>query len=205
MLRKIPWVASIAAVIFLVWSLAVGSSGPAGANGNATFTANQGTPGSSAWPVSGTVGVNNFPTNQTVSGTVGVSGPLPAGTNNIGDVGISGTPTVLNGDKTTAYVGSTQTLAPSASIGFALPDASPYREVTLYLHESGVQTPCNVDVLLGTVFSDTQVILFSGQANANGDVVHTIDPSPPNINIGFNNHDATNSCTVTWELVGRAN
>lgn len=41
--------------------------------GSATITANQGTPGTTPWPVTGTVNVGNFPSSMNVSGTVAAS------------------------------------------------------------------------------------------------------------------------------------
>lgn len=41
-----------------------------GGPGSATITANQGTPGTTPWPVTGTVNVGNFPSSTNVSGTV---------------------------------------------------------------------------------------------------------------------------------------
>lgn len=70
----------------LVWdpgSLAwVAETQPSGGGGGGTVTANQGTAGTSMWkvdgsgvtqPVSGSVGINNWPSTQQVSGTVGVN------------------------------------------------------------------------------------------------------------------------------------
>jgi hypothetical protein len=53
------------------------SSSSSNAPGNATITANQGTPGTTPWPVAGTVDVRNFPSSTNVSGTVAAtqSGP----------------------------------------------------------------------------------------------------------------------------------
>ena len=94
----------------LAGSLLFSTSGSASASApSPTLTANQGSPGTQgAWkvdgsgvtqPVSGTVGVNDFPTTQTVTGninaaqtgiwTVGLSGSLPAGANDIGTVHVA--------------------------------------------------------------------------------------------------------------------
>ena len=93
-IRKSPWVVWAGGFGFLVASLIVGSLqvASAGPSVSGAVTANQGSAGGSPWPVSGTVGVNNFPNTQSVSGTVGVSSlpPLSSGTNNIGSVGLSG-------------------------------------------------------------------------------------------------------------------
>lgn len=104
----------------LVGSLLFSTSGSASATSpsppSPTFTANQGSPGTQgAWkvdgsgvtqPVSGTVGVNNFPATQAVTGgvnaaqsgtwNVGLSGSLPSGTNDIGTVHVA-SPTLDSG------------------------------------------------------------------------------------------------------------
>ena len=127
-----PWFLWIGGACFLVGSLVAGSVGLAssapGPTVSGTVTANQGTPGSSSWPVSSsqsgtwqqeiTDGTNviGTPTNplrtdptgsttQPVSGTVGlssgssvgISGALPAGSNDIGTVHVAApTPFVVS-------------------------------------------------------------------------------------------------------------
>lgn len=87
MSRKVPWIVSVVAFCILGGALGVSSIGLVSAStGNPTMTANQGASGTQAWkvdgsgvtqPVSGSVGVNNFPSTQAVSGTVDV-GNLPS-------------------------------------------------------------------------------------------------------------------------------
>jgi len=106
--RKAPWVISVASLGMLIGAVVVESVGPASAAPpvlslpvSGTVTANQGTAGTSAWPiigsvsvsnfpstqpVSGSVSVSNFPSTQTVSGNVGITSSLPEGTNDIGEV-----------------------------------------------------------------------------------------------------------------------
>ena len=132
------WFLWIGGACFLAGSLVAGSYGLAasaasGPTVSGTVTANQGTPGSSNWPVSAsqsgtwkqeiTDGSNvlGTPTNplrtdptgtttQPVSGTVGLS----AGSNNVGNVGISGPlPAGTNN------IGTVQVASPSPALGSA--------------------------------------------------------------------------------------
>jgi hypothetical protein len=99
MLHKSRWLLCVAAGGFLAGSIAVGSltSASAGPAVSGTVVANQGTPGTSAWPVSASqtgawnVGVAGaLPAGTNTIGKVGVTGALPAGTNTIGSVGVTG-------------------------------------------------------------------------------------------------------------------
>jgi len=104
-LRKAPWVFSVLAIGFEIGSIAVLSFGPPSAAPSppatpsipvsGTVTANQGTAGTAAWPVSGTVGVSSLPSLPAGSadiGNVGITGELPTGSNNIGEVSVSNLP-----------------------------------------------------------------------------------------------------------------
>ena len=122
--RKAPWVISVASLGMLIGAVIVESVGPASAAPpplslpvSGTVTANQGAAGSSAWPISGIVGVSslpslpagsnnigevsvsNLPTTQNVSGNVGITGSLPAGSNDIGTVNVAA-PSLIIGNAT---------------------------------------------------------------------------------------------------------
>jgi hypothetical protein len=135
-LHRRPWFLWIGGACFLVGSLVAGSvslasSAASGPSVSGTVIANQGTAGSSSWPVSAsqsgtwqqeiTDGTNvlGTPTNplrtdptgtttQPVSGSVGLS----AGSNDIGNVGISGSLPAGSNDIGTVHVAS-----PSQMIG----------------------------------------------------------------------------------------
>ena len=76
------WFLWIGGACFLVGSLVAGSVGLASSATTAGPTVNQGAPGSSPWPVS-------------ASGNVGLSGPLPAGSNDIGTVHVAAPKSVI--------------------------------------------------------------------------------------------------------------
>jgi len=82
-IRKNPWVLWAGGLVFVIASLVFGSlrvasAAPPGLQG-LPVTANQGTAGSAPWPVSatGTIGVNNFPATQNVSGSIQVDETQP--------------------------------------------------------------------------------------------------------------------------------
>ena len=109
MLRRLPRKAAVGVLGFIAGSLAVGILlGPASATSpsasaastppsppvfsvTGTVNANQGTPGSQPWPVTGTLGVSNLPSTQQVSGTVGVNN-FPSTQQVSGTVGVNNFP-----------------------------------------------------------------------------------------------------------------
>jgi hypothetical protein len=110
MAQRRPWFLWIGGACFLVGSLVAGSVGFAASAGAPNFTANQGSAGSSSWPVTASQGtgtgsggawkVDGSGVTQPVSGTVGVSN-LPA-TQNVSidpshnSVSVSNLPAVQN-------------------------------------------------------------------------------------------------------------
>jgi hypothetical protein len=136
--RRGGWFLWIGGACFLAGSLVAGSFGLAssaspGPTVQGTVTANQGTPGSSSWPLSASqsgtwqqeitdgtnvLGTPSNPlrtdptgtTTQPVSGTVG----LGAGSNDIGNVGISGSLPAGSND-----IGTVQVASPSPTMGSA--------------------------------------------------------------------------------------
>jgi hypothetical protein len=136
MAQRRPWFLWIGGACFLVGSLVAGSvslasSAAPGPTVQGTVTANQGTPGSSSWPVSAsqsgtwqqeiTDGTNvlGTPTNplrtdptgtttQPVSGNVGISGSLPAGSNDIGTVHVASPSQMIGSEGCFVASGSTQ-------------------------------------------------------------------------------------------------
>ena len=133
-LRKSPLVLSVAAVGFLVGSVVVGSFGvaTAGPTVKRSVTANQGTPGSSPWLVSGNVGLaGSLPTGSNTIGNVGVTGSLPAGTNNIGHVNVNNFPATqaISAGGTVISTGS-QTIVAGGTGGMSgLADTSAVKEI----------------------------------------------------------------------------
>lgn len=131
----------IGGVCFLAGSLAVGITGLASASaGPSTVIANQGAAGTSPWPVSGVLGISNFPSgydvnnfpsgfnvnnwplSQAVSGTVGldpahngVSVNFPATQNIAGNVGVTGSLPAGTNDLGTVHVAPSTSDAESGS------------------------------------------------------------------------------------------
>jgi hypothetical protein len=154
------------------------------ANGNIKV-AEQGTP---------SVNVQNFPSSQTVSGSVSVDN-LPAAPTT--DLITDGEVTVPAGQATHLAGGS----------------VSQYREVSFYLSlpqapgKTAVDVICSVStaellpgggVTIGTPIAfRLDTFTFTGD-----DTIKTYEPAPPNVNIQCHNAD-TNDVTFDWMLTGR--
>lgn len=82
-MRKSYWITAGLSVAALVGAVIFGTLESAGGstsnsvNVPPVFTVNQGAAGTSAWPVTGLLGISNFPATQQVAGTVKVSTPTP--------------------------------------------------------------------------------------------------------------------------------
>lgn len=100
------------------------SSAPNGPTISGFVTANQGAPGTTAWPVSGGVTVNNLPATQAVSGTVNV-GNLPA------------TQTVVSGDQTQILFDNDYTLDGTGVAHLGRFSVTDYRQVRLLVETDG--------------------------------------------------------------------
>lgn len=148
------------------------------ANGNVKV-AEQGTPN---------VNVQNFPSSQTVSGSVSVS--------NFPD---APTTSQIAGDETLVSAGTSAILVPPT-------DVSRYREVTLYLGTPTVKGGAGADVscvvLTGT--APLQFLLDRFSATGVGTIaIKTYEPAPPDVRINCDNLDTTNDVTLDWMLAGR--
>jgi len=117
---KTSWALSIGA-LGLLMGLIIGVPQLVSAAGPPTGTlANQGAPGSSPWPVTGSVGITGpLPTGTNTIGSVGLSASLPSGTNNIGNVGIESGQSIGLGAGTND-IGTVHVAAPTPSTAFAL-------------------------------------------------------------------------------------
>jgi hypothetical protein len=129
MAQRRPWFLWIGGACFLVGSLVAGSvslasSATNGPTVSGTVTANQGTPGSSAWPVSAS---------QSGSWDVGVSGSLPAGSNNIGHVNVDSLPPVEGVTRNLAASNGSTDIAAGGSITTTALDTSAYQSIRVYV------------------------------------------------------------------------
>lgn len=122
-LRRSPWALSAVALAAIAGAVLLGVSQMASAT-PAPATVNQGAPGNTPWPVSGTVNVGNLPATQAVSGTVNV-GNFPA------------TQTVASGDQTQILFDGNYTLDATGADHLGSFPVSAYREVRLLVETDG--------------------------------------------------------------------
>jgi hypothetical protein len=195
-LRKRPWVLWIAGFGFLVGSLIFGSFSLASAGPNPPiFTANQGAPGASPWPVaaSGTVNVGNLPATQPVSGTVNV-GNLPAVQKVAG----------LSDVVTSA---SAQTLLARTFIDTGSLNTTAYRSLRLYFNCTALVSSgdCGPGVVV-TLYAQggTKFTLDSFTLSDNTSVTRVEDVPGTSINIEIVN-TAVNDVKLDYSVIGRTN
>jgi hypothetical protein len=187
------WFLWIGGACFLVGSLVAGSVGLASSatTGTSTIgpTVNQGAPGTSAWPVSGTVGVD--PNNNTVK-----LDPSHA--------------TVTSGDTTTMLYTNTL-INVGAGHGFTTPliDTSTAKTVRVYI-SCGTFDPnmtWSIDGQNGFASADSAFNLANGQC-AHGGTTETFEVPGTQMTVTFNNIDFQNpgnTPTVTIDVLGRSN
>jgi hypothetical protein len=188
----------VGGLCFMAGSLAIGATNAASASGTQN---SQGGPtvvtqGTSPWLVSGTVGINNFPATQAVTGTV-----------KTGDV-----TTVVS----TAGPSGVVMYSPHSLFHVPPIDVSAYKEVTLIVQAdvfNGINTEpdvtCTADYstpdFIGGFFGLGTVNVSEGGI---GTAITSFDPAPPNIAMTCSSEDPTSSgdqWVVHWELLGRAN
>ena len=224
MSRKVPLIVSLAALCFLGGALAVSSVGTVSAgNGNPTMTANQGASGTQAWkvdgsgvtqPVSGSVGVTNFPSTQAVSGTVNV-GNLPSTQAVSGTVNVGNFPAqqpAVSGDKTSVVAGQgVAALPPNSWSSFTLwppTDVSAYKHVRVVASCASCTGASRLAVVGGdgsSVMAQLGATSFTTLGYTSGATATLEFDSPgTKLLVEIFNGEATNLIAV-WDIVGRSN
>ena len=209
MSRKVPLIVSVVALCFLGGALGVSSIGLVSAgNGNPTMTANQGAPGTQAWlvdgsgvtqPVSGSVGVTNFPSTQAVSGTVNV-GNFPA------------QQPAVSGDKTSVVAGQgVAALPPNSWSSFTLwppTDVSAYKHVRVVASCASCTGASRLAVVGGdgsSVMAQLGATSFTTLGYTSGATATLEFDSPgTKLLVEIFNGEATNLIAV-WDIIGRSN
>jgi hypothetical protein len=190
------WFLWISGGCFLIGSLVVGSVAAASA-GPPAQTVNQGSPGASPWPVSGTVGIDptsnqvnatisNFPTAQTVNGTVAVSGTVQTGA-------------------TSEIITTDQVSIPSLDAKDLVTkvDATAYKEVTVYLSTPNTSLNTQSCIFATTDSNGVSYQVVDG-VHVNENLAQTISPAPPNLTVTCHNNEST-AVLYSFEIVGRSN
>lgn len=133
------------------------------------------------------VSVQNFPSSQTVNGSVSVS--------NFPD---AATTTEIAGDETVVSANSSAELVP-------LTDVSRYREITLYLGTPVIKGgSADVSCVVFTGTAPLQFALDRFAATGLATIaIKTYDPAPPDVRIDCDNLDTANDITLDWMLAGR--
>lgn len=215
-MRKHPIALWGGGLVFLAGSLTFGGIQAASAVGSSQpVTANQGAAGTSAWPVKGTVtvngsvGVNNFPATQSVSGTVGLDttdsnhlGNIDSATSNLhfdgaGSLKISPQGTV----QTQAAVPGTQFSAPAVQSGETV--GGPTNAGTTYAITSLVVSNQGAQAEAGTLSIQQGCTTASQLADQSGPVIEvpaggTIDVSFPQPFILTNT--VNGDCLMFWNI-----
>lgn len=194
-LRKRAFVGGVGVVAVLAgsisisgWQTASASTSPAAP----TTTVNQGLGGTSAWKVTGSVNVGNFPTTQAVSGTVNV-GNLPQTQQVAGFSEVLAAETGHSLDS--SHFMSTGTL-----------DTTADKEVKVYLQCSPTNAGnCDhVQVQVGTE-PGTTAFLFDDFFLSDYDTVSRIETIPgTNMGMGITN-ESPDPVTISYAVIGRTN
>jgi hypothetical protein len=219
------WFLWIGGACFLVGSLVAGSVGLASSAGppiSGPVTANQGAPGISPWPVSGNVGVNNFPQTQQVSGTVGID-QTTTGANGVtvknfpsnqtvnGTVGIdpnnntvkldpSSQATVTSGDQTTRKFTSSVTV-PAGSTNLSTPeiDTSSFKTIRVSINCLNLSAS-----LTWTIIGDISEPMASGNCSPSTSFTESFDVPGLFISVSVSNTSAF-PLSILMAVDGRSN
>jgi hypothetical protein len=224
MSHKVPWIVSVVAFCFLGGALGVSSIGLVSAGtGNPTMTANQGASGTQAWkvdgsgvtqPVSGSVGVNNFPATQSVSGTVDI-GNLPSTQAVSGTVDVGNFPAqqpVISADETSVITSQGLALLPPGSWSsftlWPLTDVSAYKDVRVVATCASCTSASTLAVLGGRSSSSMGQLgttSFTALGYTSGATATLeFDTPGPKLVVEIYNGEATN-LTAFWDIIGRSN